>query len=266
MPIHVEAPVEPVSDAGFDAVEYELMDVAYKMHNEQGRLCDERVYQGLMASRWKERGLGAAVREVPILVTHASFEKTYYVDLLVNSGIVVELKTAEALTGEHKNQVINYLLLAGLHHGKLINMRAESVEGRRVLTQLTPEKRRELNLHEDGWLPNTDRGRWFKEMMMALLQDWGGFLSTSLYQEAVMHFLGGRETVEKQVDFIVGPQVVGRQRIRLLDDANAFAITAIKANPHYYEQHLRRLLRHTPLNAIQWVNMINHNITFKTIR
>ena len=102
--------------------------------------------------------------------------------------------------------------------------------------------------------------------MMDLLQDWGGFLSTSLYQEAVMHFLGGRETVEKQVDFIVGPQVVGRQRIRLLDDANAFGFTAIKANPHYYEQHLRRLLRHTHLNAIQWVNMINHNITFKTIR
>ena len=101
---------------------------------------------------------------------------------------------------------------------------------------------------------------------MALLRDWGGFLSIALYQEAIEHFLGGREMVEIPVDFVVDAQVVGRQRLRLLDGTTAFAITVVKDNPQLYEEHLRRLLKHTPLHAVEWVNMVSHDITFKTVR
>ena len=80
-----------------------------------------------------------------------------------------------------------------------------------------------------------------------------------------MHFLGGRERTERPVDFVVDSQVVGRERFRLLDDTTAFAITVVKDNPELYQQHLRRLLRHTRLRAIEWVNMVNHDITFKTV-
>ncbi len=266
MPIHMEVPLAPVSDAEFDRVDYQVMGLAYEIHNAQGRLCDERIYQSLLASRCEASGLASVIREAPIRVTYESFEKNYYLDLLVNQGIVLELKTVEALTAEHKQQIINYLLMAGLHHGKLINMRPESVEGQRVLTQLTPKKRRQLHCHEHGWRPIGDHCSWFKQMAVALFQNWGGFLSVSLYQEAIIHFLGGRETAETQVDFIVGSQVVGRQKVKLLDDTTAFEMTAVKDKPHFYEEHLRRLLRHTDLRAIQWVNMINHDITFKTIR
>lgn len=266
MPVHVGAPVRPMSDAEFDHIEYQVMGLAYEIHNGQGRLCDELVYQGLLALRCKASGFSPVLREVPVLVTYESFEKTYYLDILVNRGFVLELKVVSALTGEHESQVINYLLLTGLQHGKLINMRPGRVEGKRVLTRLTPEKRRQLNFIDMGWQPNGERSRWFKDMMIALLQDWGGFLSIALYQEAIMHFLGGRETVERSVDFVVDAQVVGRQKVKLLDDRTAFSITVVKDKPELYEEHLRRLLRHTHLRAIEWLNMVNHDIAFKTVR
>ena len=81
-----------------------------------------------------------------------------------------------------------------------------------------------------------------------------------------MHLLGGRERTERPVDFVVDDQVVGRQKVRLLDDRTAFAITVVRNSPEAYGEHLRRLLLHTELEAIQWVNMVNHDITFKTVR
>ena len=266
MPIRVDAPVRQMSDAESERVEYQVMRLAYEIHNRQGRLCDESIYQSLLALRCEASGLGPVLREVPVRVTFGGFEKTYYLDALVNDGLVIELKVVSALTGEHESQVINYLLLTGLQHGKLINMRPGRVEGRRVLTRLTPDKRRKLTFIEDDWQPSGKRSRWFKDMMIALLQDWGGFLSIALYQEAIMHFLGGREAVERPVDFVVDGRVVGRQRVRLLDDRTAFAITVAKDKPELYEQHLRRLLRHTNLRAIEWLNMVNHDMTFKTVR
>ena len=265
MPIQVGAPVSPVSDREFDRIDYEVMKHAFNIHNRQGRLCDEPIYQKLLASRLRASWLSSVLREVPVSAIHESFRKTYYLDFLVNSGVIFELKSVEALTGEHENQVINYLLLAGLQHGKLINMRPERVDGQLVPTRLTPEKRRQLNFIDTEWQPNGPRSDLFKTTMTALLRDWGGFLSLALYQEAITYFLGGKEAVERRVDFIVDGEVVGGQKVKLLDDLTAFAITGVKGELGLYEEHLRRLLRHTNLQTIQWLNMANHDIVFKTI-
>jgi GxxExxY protein len=255
-----------MSDGDFEAVDYQVMGLAYEIHNQQGRLCDERIYQNLLALRCKACGFRSVQRETPVKVTHKSFEETYYLDILMNNGAVFELKATETLTGEHESQVINYLLLSGLRHGKLINMRPESVEGKRVLTRLNPDKRKRLNLLEEDWKPRTGRCEWFRKTMAELLTDWGGFLSVSLYQEAVRHFLGGREKVEKSVEFIVDGRVVGGQSVRLLSKRVAFEITAVKEGPEYDQEPLTRLLRHTELDAIQWVNMVSHDIHFRTIQ
>jgi GxxExxY protein len=60
-------------------------------------------------------------------VSYEDFIKVYYIDLLINNAIY-ELKTAQILTGEHEKQTINYLMLTGLNHAKLINMRPPSVQ------------------------------------------------------------------------------------------------------------------------------------------
>ena len=52
-----------------------------------------------------------------------SFCKTYYLDLLVGGGAIFELKAVAALAEGHRRQLMHYLFLTDLPHGKLVNLR-----------------------------------------------------------------------------------------------------------------------------------------------
>ena len=70
MPIHVDTPVRPMSDAEFERIEYQVMGSAYEIHNRQGRLCDEPIYQSLLALACKASGFSPVLREVPVYEEH----------------------------------------------------------------------------------------------------------------------------------------------------------------------------------------------------
>jgi GxxExxY protein len=55
----------------------------------------------------------------------------YFVDLLVNNMLVVELKTARAIAPEHEGQVLAYLKGTRLQHGLLINFGSPKFEIRK---------------------------------------------------------------------------------------------------------------------------------------
>jgi GxxExxY protein len=57
----------------------------------------------------------------------------YFADLLVEGVLVVELKCAERLTGEHMAQCLNYLRASGLTLCLLVNFQRPTVEWRRVV-------------------------------------------------------------------------------------------------------------------------------------
>ena len=266
MPIHCPNDLRLVSQGEFHAIDHRVLGIAYAVHNEFGRLHDESVYQALLAQRCAQAGLGAVSREVPIHVTYDSFRKTYFMDMLIAHGAVYELKAVEAITGRHRAQVINYLLLTGLRHAKTINMRPGSVESKFVSTQLTPEKRYEFTLHTGDWQDLDGDSIWLREMMAALLADWGAFLDLGLFYDAIKHFRGGEEEVVKRIEVVDGDQTVGTQMAHLLNPKVAFKISALTEEISFYEQHLRRFVKHTRLTAIQWINLSHHDITFKTIR
>jgi len=72
-------------------------------------------------------------------------------DLLINNSIIYELKTVEALTGKHQKQALNYILMVGMRHGKLVNMRTSSVQHRFVSTNLTTKERYKLTIDDSDW-------------------------------------------------------------------------------------------------------------------
>jgi len=99
------------------------MGCIFEIHGDMGRFFDERIYKRELAHRHPGVQL-----EVPIEVTHRSFSKLQYIDVLVDGGAPFELKTVDAITPRHTAQLLNYLLLAELPHGKLVNLKKESVE------------------------------------------------------------------------------------------------------------------------------------------
>ena len=69
-----------------------------------------------------------------------SFEEELRLDLLVESRVIVELKSVETLHPVHKKQLLTYLRLAGQPVGLLINFGAATLkEGlHRIVNNLSP--------------------------------------------------------------------------------------------------------------------------------
>lgn len=52
----------------------------------------------------------------------------------------------------------------------------------------------------------------------------------------------------------------------LIADDTALALTAIKDGKQAMKMHLTKFLDHTRLACIQWINMDNHEIEFRTLQ
>jgi GxxExxY protein len=265
MPVHCDIEVKPMEQERFHEVDKVLMRHAFDMHNALGRFFDERIYQQELANRCIDRGIETH-REVEIRVSYGSFSKNYYLDLLVEQGTIYELKAAASLKSAHQNQLINYLLLTGVNHGKLVNFRSGSVESRFVSTRLNREDRFDFKIDDGGWQPNGDTCMRLRRILQNLLQDWGAFLDANLYREALENFLRETNPPDDLVDIEINGRVIGTQKLCLLNPETAWHLSAARVHLQSYETHIRRLLRHTRLQRIHWINLNQRTIALKTLQ
>ena len=210
--------------------------------------------------------MGPVAQEVPVCVSLHDFTKSYFLDLVVQDAFVVELKTVEALASEHFAQLLNYLLITETPHGKLINLRSPSVEFRTVNAVVSNKERCRFAIRTEKWRPQTPRCGLLAEIVDEMLRGWGAFLDCHLYEEALVHFLGGKDRVVQPVPLERAGFSLGTQRMPLVTDAVGFRCTALASEAHEgYELHLRRFLALTPLRALHWVNMHRNQIWLTTI-
>jgi GxxExxY protein len=192
------------------------MRVAFDVHNEFGRLLDEELYKREIAVRCLAEGIQPVEREVRIRVTHETFTKDYSMDLLFCHGSMLEAKAAARLVAAHRTQALNYLLLVGLHHGRLVNFRNERLQHEFVSTTLTLDERRRFRIVDQEWVEMNPASRLLKVKTIELLKDWGAFLDVNLYREALVHFLGGPNSVCKSVGIFSGAKPIGAQNFSML--------------------------------------------------
>jgi GxxExxY protein len=225
MPIEVATRIEPCDQETFHALDRRIMRAVFDIHNEFGRLLDEDLYKREIAARCAGIGILPAEREVQIRVTHQSFIKDYFMDLLFCHGFMLEGKAAERLVATHRGQSLNYLLLAGLKHGCLVNFRTDRVQHEFISTTLTLEERRRFRVEESDWVELNAESRQLKLKAIELLEDGGAFLDVNLYREALVHFAGGPLKVCQAVEVFSGPRQLGAQNLNLLNEHTGFAVT-----------------------------------------
>ena len=265
MPITLTYPLRTLDKDEFRELDYAVMAHAFASQNELGRLCEEEIYQKGLAIRIEESGLGSARIEFPINIAHREFATVYSADLVVADAAVYELKTVKKLSGEHRGQLLNYLLLTDQPRGKLVNFRSPGVESEFINSAMSFAEQRQFNVDSSRWTAISDRCQDFQQMFLGLANDWGVFLETPLYVAALIHLLGGESRVSAKIPLTRGGRVLGTQPIHLLTSEVAFRVTALKDNLEYYGSHLRKLLDHTGLRAVQWVNLCQHAIQWVTI-
>jgi len=260
MPITVHAPVQRLSQAEFGELAFAVMRCVFEIHNDMGRFFDEKIYKRELAFRFP----GVAL-EVPVEISHASFSKTQFLDVLVGAGGLFEFKAKDAFTPRDRAQLLHYLLLAELGHGKLVNLGTTSVEHEFVNTTLTRDERTRFEIAAARWDNATPGAAHFREVLTALLRDWGTGLALLLYEDALTHFLGGETQVLANVEVRRPDHVLGHQGMRLAAPRVAFKVTALNEPDPGFECHARRLLRHMDLEAILWANIGLKIVTFRNI-
>jgi len=259
MPIQVRTTTCRLDEPAFGKIAYDVMRCVFDVHNEFGRFFDEKIYKRELGRRFPGTEL-----EIPIEVKFESFHKLFFLDALVGGGAAFEFKTVESLTDRHRSQLLHYLMMADLSHGKLVNLRTEQVQHEFVNTTLRPSDRTGFEVINHGWQEIGDKP--ILEWCVAFLRDIGTGLDTNLYEEAVTHYLGGEGQVLQDVEIIYGKTVLGPQKFRLVAPGVTFKVTASSAAPSLFEIHARRLLEHARMDAIQWINVTLNEVSFQTIR
>lgn len=150
MPIDFDQRIRAISQDEFHKIDYEVMNLAFSIHRLLGRLCDERIYQHELAHQCKKR-FDSVVIEEPVVVSYRDFRKPYSMDMLINHAALYELKAVSAIHAGHKKQTLQYLMLAELHHGKIVNFRPQSVQHEFISTRLTKQKRFRYQVDDEAW-------------------------------------------------------------------------------------------------------------------
>jgi len=263
--VQTEYDLMVMTEEHFKEVAYAVTGVAFDLHNQLGGLHREETWKQALAAGCREIGLENVDVEVPVIVRFLDFTKEYRLDLLVECGALFELKATAALHDQHYAQTLNYIHLTGLRRGKLLNFGGDQVESRFVSTTLSQADRRNATVKDDCWKSFDSRDVELKVVLIELVHDVGACLTLDLYREAVVHLLGGAVQVVRDVPISLKDDVIGYEKMNLHSPERAFLITGYRGNLTGVAGHLSRLLKHIPLEAIQWINLDKRNITFQTV-
>jgi GxxExxY protein len=105
---------------------HELCDIvretSYAIHVYHGHGHLEKIYENALVHRLRKAGLNVeAQASLQVFDEDGTLLGDYFADLLVEDGLLVELKACKALADEHTAQLLGYLKSARRQHGLLIN-------------------------------------------------------------------------------------------------------------------------------------------------
>lgn len=110
-------------------ISHEILDAAYKVHTNLGPGLLESSYQACLIYELKKKGLNIeSEKGLPLIYEEVKLECGYRIDILVESKVIIELKTVEAFTDVHTAQLLTYLKLSGCKVGLLLNFHTKSLK------------------------------------------------------------------------------------------------------------------------------------------
>ncbi|MCD6495424.1 GxxExxY protein [Candidatus Bipolaricaulota bacterium] len=99
-----------------------VVESAIAVHRALGPGLLETVYEVVLARELQDRGLNVE-RQVPVAIQYKEirFDEGFRADIIVDSKVILELKSVEHVSAAHKKQVQTYLRLTGCKLGYLLN-------------------------------------------------------------------------------------------------------------------------------------------------
>jgi GxxExxY protein len=113
---------------------FKLVGFCMEIHRELGKGHDEVIYKDAFVVELQRAQISFS-RELKYRVSYkgAVLPHHYQADFVIWNKILFEAKAVEQLTEAHVKQVLNYLAVAKLQLGLLVNFGANSLEWKRVV-------------------------------------------------------------------------------------------------------------------------------------
>jgi GxxExxY protein len=138
-----------VNPGDLNALTHDIIGSAIRVHQTLGPGLLESAYAACLEAELTFRRHRVRLRvPVPLVYRDVKIEVGYWIDMLVDDLVVVELKSVDKLATVHKMQLLTYLRLASYPVGLLINFNEQVLKDgvRRVI-------------NDTAGRPTQDRGR-----------------------------------------------------------------------------------------------------------
>jgi GxxExxY protein len=100
----------------------QILDAAFVVHKELGPGMLESIYEVCMIEELRSKNISVHNQvSQPVFFKGKALDKTFFIDLLVEKKIIIELKAVEVLLPIHEVQLLSYMKLADIKLGYLIN-------------------------------------------------------------------------------------------------------------------------------------------------
>jgi len=111
-----------MSEFEYNNISRQIINAAIEVHKELGAGLLESVYEYCLVDELTRNGLHVERQiQLPIFYKGNKLDKEFYIDILVENIIIVELKSVEIILPIHEFQLLTYLKLSGKKLGLLIN-------------------------------------------------------------------------------------------------------------------------------------------------
>jgi len=99
-----------------------IVNSAFEVHSELGPGLLESVYEICLYEELSSRNLLVERQlQLPVYYKGKKLQKDFFIDLLVEKSIIIELKAVECLMPVHEVQLLTYMKLANIKLGYLLN-------------------------------------------------------------------------------------------------------------------------------------------------
>jgi GxxExxY protein len=131
-----------------DSLTERVIGEAMHVHRVLGPGFLESVYQNALLLCLQKAGIGARSQQPLLVYFEEAVVGQFFVDILVEERLILELKAINGLANAHEVQLVNYLTATGIEVGLLVNFGAKSLEVKRknkTLTRSVPSLRNHVN-------------------------------------------------------------------------------------------------------------------------
>ncbi len=117
----------------YPELSYEIINIAFEVHNTLGPGFVEEIYEESMAHEFELRGIPYE-RQKEVIVSYKGRKVgKHRIDLVVDGKIILELKAVSELTDVFRQRTLSYPKATNLKLGLLINFGSSRVQHERIV-------------------------------------------------------------------------------------------------------------------------------------